>query len=69
MPRENMHYRLKIVYDVKIAKWRIDDQNIVENREWSLRVFDRNKELWLPVRDLNRPGEYAKLMSIEVLEE
>jgi hypothetical protein len=69
MPRENMHYRLKIVYNVKIAKWRIDDQNVLENREWALKVFDRNKQIWLPVSSLDRPGEYATIERIDVLEE
>ena len=69
MSNDNMHYRLRITYDVKIAKWRIDDQKNVENREWSLDVFDRNKKLWLPVRMLDRPGEHAEITSIEVIEE
>jgi len=69
MPNDDMHYRLRITYDVKIAKWRIDDQNVVENREWSLTVFDRNKQQWLPVRMLDRPGEYAEITNIEVVDE
>ena len=69
MANDNMHYRLLITYDVTIAKWRIDDQNIIENREWSLHVFDRNKALWIPVAYLDRPGERAVIKDIKVIEE
>ena len=63
-----MHYKLQLIYEIRIAKWRIDDQNLEENREWSLKVFDRNKQLWLPVKYLDRPGEYAKITEVKVIE-
>jgi hypothetical protein len=60
-------YDLRITYRIKIKKWRIDDQNNIENREWSLYVYDRNKEEWLATTKLNRPGEEAYIESIETL--
>jgi uncharacterized membrane protein len=69
MPNENMIYKLRILYEVGIAKWRIDDQNNPDNREWSLQVYDRNKEEWNAVNDCNREGEYVLIKHIQVLEE
>ena len=57
-------YDLRITYIVKIKKWRIDDQNDPANREWSLKVYDRNLGEWVNVNHLNRPGEEAYLESV-----
>lgn len=64
-----MTYNLRITYNVKIAKWRIDDQTIIENREWSLMVYDRNLEKWVYVNECDRPGESITIDSIEILDE
>lgn len=48
----------------KSKKWRIDDQNDPANREWSLKVYDRNLGEWVNVKYLNRPGEESFLESI-----
>lgn len=56
-----MHYDLEITFNVRIAKWRIDDPRDRANHEWSLSVFDRNLERWVNINDLNRPGEYGML--------
>lgn len=56
-----MHYDLELTFNVRIAKWRIDDPREQENIEWSLSVYDRNLEEWVNINDLNRPGEYGML--------
>lgn len=66
---ENMEYDLKVTFRVTIKKWRVDDQSIDENREWSLSVFDRNLGRWVNVMDLKRPGEKALLWDVEPWEE
>jgi hypothetical protein len=57
-------YDLEITFRVKVKKWRIDDQADKANREWSLKLYDRNKEEWVRVIDLTRPGEMAGIVSI-----
>ncbi len=57
-------YDLRITFRVKVKKWRIDDQNDPANREWSLKVYDRNLGEWVSVNYLNRPGEESYLESI-----
>jgi hypothetical protein len=57
-------YDLEITFKVKVKKWRIDDQAISANREWSLKLYDRNKEEWVRINDLNRPGELGGIISI-----
>lgn len=57
-------YDLEITFRVQVKKWRIDDQADIANREWSLKLYDRNKEEWVRVIDLNRPGENAGIVSI-----
>lgn len=69
MANDDMIYKLRILYEVGIAKWRIDDQTIPENREWSLFVYDRNKEEWVELNDCNRPGEYVRIKHVQVLDE
>ena len=69
MPNDKLTTKLKILYEVNIAKWRIDDQNQIENREWCLYVYDRNKEEWVQVNNLDSPGEGAVIKHIHVIEE
>ena len=57
-------YDLEITFRIKVKKWRIDDQADKTNREWSLKLYDRNKEEWVRVIDLDRPGEMAGIVSI-----
>jgi hypothetical protein len=57
-------YDLRITFRVKIKKWRIDDQSDPANREWSLKVYDKNLGEWTSVNYLNRPGEEAYLESV-----
>jgi hypothetical protein len=57
-------YDLEITFRIKVKKWRIDDQTDKANREWSLKLYDRNKEEWVRVIDLDRPGEMAGIVSI-----
>lgn len=61
-----MHYDMDITFNVRIAKWRIDDPTDAKNAEWSLWVYDRNLEKWVNIIDLNRPGEYGRVESIHV---
>jgi hypothetical protein len=60
---------LRITFRVKLKRWRIDDQQDLNNREWALKVFDRNKEQWVNINDLTRPGEYGSIESIREVEE
>lgn len=68
MSSESENYNLKILYEVKIAKWRIDDQMIPENQEWRLCVFDRNQGKWVIVSTLS-PSEGAKVVMMEISKE
>jgi len=58
-------YDLRVTFRVKLKKWRIDDQSNLDNREWSLKVYDRNLGEWVNVKDINRPGEEAYIEDIE----
>lgn len=58
-------YDLRIVLRVKLKRWRIDDQSIEDNREWSTQVFDRNLQQWVNIVNLNRPGEESYIESIK----
>lgn len=69
MPNDSPNYKLRILYEVTVAKWRIDDQRLPENREWSIYVYDRNKTLWRPVSQLDGPGEGAVIKHIQIAEE
>ena len=62
-------YHLLLTFDVRLGNWRIDDPRIPENAEWSLSVYDRNKEEWVEVAKCNRPGEHTKLTSLTILPE
>ena len=62
-------YDLLVTFRVKIKKWRIDPQDDIANREWSLKVYDRNLGKWVHTADLVRPGEDARIVSIEEYEE
>lgn len=62
---DNDLYDLRVTFRVKLKKWRVDDQSIPDNREWSLKVYDRNLEEWVNVKHLNRPGEEAYIEDIE----
>jgi hypothetical protein len=61
-------YKVQITYEVSIKKWRIDDQRIAANREWYLKVYDRNLGKWIKVSELNRPGEEAYITEVKVLD-
>lgn len=69
MANDNLTTKLKILYEVTIAKWRIDDQNDPDNREWCLYVYDRNQQKWTQVNTLDSPGEGAIIRHIQVVEE
>jgi hypothetical protein len=58
-------YDLRIVLRVKLKRWRIDDQSVITNREWSTEVFDRNIKEWVNITELDRPGEDSYIESIE----
>jgi hypothetical protein len=58
-------YDLRIVLRVKLKRWRIDDQSVITNREWSTEVFDRNIKDWVNITELDRPGEDSYIESIE----
>lgn len=68
MPNDKLTTKLRILYEVEIAKWRIGDQNEVENREWALHVYDRNQQEWVQVNALGAPGEKAIIKHIQVVE-
>jgi len=60
-------YELELGFEVKIAKWRIDDQSIPENREWALFVFDKIQNKWIDTSDLDRTGEQVYLTRLREL--
>jgi hypothetical protein len=62
---DNDLYDLRVTFRVKLKKWRIDDQSDPVNREWSLKVYDRNLGEWVNVKYINRPGEEAYIENIE----
>lgn len=68
MPNDNGNYKLRILYEVDIAKWRIGDQTQEENREWCLYVFDRNQGTWVPVNSLT-DGEGVKIKHMQIVNE
>jgi hypothetical protein len=69
MTNDKLTTKLRILYEVDIAKWRIEDQSKLENREWCLYVYDRNKEHWVAVNTLDAPGEGVSIKHIQVVEE
>jgi hypothetical protein len=69
MPNDSPNYKLRILYEVNVAKWRIDDQRLPDNREWCIYVFDRNREIWVPVSQLGGPGEGATIKHIQIADE
>ena len=60
-----MEYDLRVTFRVKLKKWRVDDQSDPANREWSLKVYDRNLGEWVHINGLNSPGEEAYLESVQ----
>lgn len=64
MPNEDL-YELDIGFEVKIAKWRIDDQDDIDNREWALFVYDRLQGKWVDTSDCDRPGEDVSITHLE----
>jgi hypothetical protein len=59
--------KLRIQYEIEIDRSRIDDQTSIENREWALYVFDRSKQDWIQVNNLDAPGENASITKIQVI--
>jgi hypothetical protein len=68
MPNDKLTTKLRILYEVEIATWRIGNQNEIENREWALHVYDRNQQQWVQVNALDAPGEKAIIKHIQVVE-
>jgi hypothetical protein len=68
MPNDKLTTKLRILYEVEIATWRIGNQNEIENREWALHVYDRNQQQWVQVNALDAPGEKATIKHIQVVE-
>jgi hypothetical protein len=60
-------YDLRVTFRVKTKKWRIDDQSISENRQWSLKLYDLVQKSWINVSLLDRPGEESYIEKIEEL--
>jgi len=62
---DNDLYDLRVTFRIKLKKWRIDDQSNTSNREWSLKVYDRNLGEWVNTAHINRPGEESYIESIQ----
>jgi hypothetical protein len=60
---DDLIYKVRIVYEVSLAKWRIDE----DDNDWCLWVFDRNLGEWIPTNKLNRPGEDVEIVDIEFI--
>ncbi len=69
MPIDPMEYTFRVIFKVKLKKWRIDDQHDPKNVEWSLNVYDRNLKQWVNINNLDRPNEMGELEEIQILEE
>jgi hypothetical protein len=69
MSNDKLTTKLRILYEVDIANWRINDQTQVENRLWCLYVYDVNKEQWVAVNTLDAPGEGVSIKHIQVVGE
>ena len=69
MTNEVNNYKLRILYEVDIAKWRVGDQRDPENRQWCLYVFDKNQEEWVAVNTLKDAGEGASIKHMQIVEE
>ena len=69
MTDEQLNYKLRLLYEVEISKYRIDNQNDPNNREWCLYVFDRNAEKWVPTNTLNNNGEKSVIKVIQIADE
>ena len=61
---DDMHYDIDVTFNIRVAKWRIDDPTDIKNAEYSLSIYDRNQERWVNINDLNRPGEYGRLSNV-----
>lgn len=68
MPDDKLTTKLRILYEVEIANWRIGNQEEIKNREWALYVYDRNQEKWCQVSTLNPPTETAVIKHIQIIE-
>jgi len=64
---DNMHYNIELTFNIRVAKWRIDDPRDSANAEYSLFLFDRNKGIWVHGNDLQLPGEIFYISKINVL--
>ena len=69
MTDEGVNYKLRILYEVDIAKWRIGNQRYPENREWCLYVFDRNQEEWVPANTFTGAGEGVSIKHLQIVED
>ena len=63
-----MVYKLRITFNVSVAKWRIDNPLLPDSSDWALQVWDRNLDQWVYLADCIRPGEKTFIEKIEVLD-
>lgn len=65
---DDMLYHLEIVYEVSVAKWRLDNPDMY-NPSLSLSIYDKNMSAWVYLTDCTRPGERAQIVRITKLDE
>ena len=64
MSNDDMFYHFEVTYDVRVAKWRIDDPE--EHPTWFLlQIWDENLGMWVKVKDCTRPGEHGYIKKIK----
>jgi hypothetical protein len=64
MPNDDMFYHFELTYDIRVAKWRINDPD--EEEVWfSLEMWDENLGYYVKLKDCTRPGEHAEIKSIK----
>lgn len=62
-----MHYEMEITFNVRVAKWRMNDPRDPKNHSWALHMWDVNNEEWVNLKDLNREGEYYYIHDVVIL--
>ena len=65
---DDMLYHLEIVYEVSVAKWRIDNPAMYYP-DLSLSIYDKNMSAWVYLSGCTRPGERVQITPITRLNE
>jgi hypothetical protein len=64
MPNDDMFYHLEVTYDIRVAKWRIDDPD-EHAPSFVLELWDENLGTFVKLKSCTRPGEHGYIASIK----